>query len=294
MKVCPAARAGEAGLWLLLLLILVGIGLTQGHLAQHQASVDTNLTDTLQIIARNDGSLDPEPYAPTAMAQAASASAHLPEELSHLTILDPEHAGGPEVHAHTHDDDDARHPPPISTGVLLILQQMGLREMAANLLWLQMDADSHHELWHRVDFYLELIPAIDPHFVEAFLLRSFVMDHYMNQHDEANALLEQGIKNNPLNDELPMQLGINLFNPLLGHGKKRDFARALNAFAAACRLPDHEPHADRFLAYTLAHLGHGAEAIAFLERIDTNPARNDTQKAFDHEAIARIHSGDLP
>jgi len=65
-------------------------------------------------------------------------------------------------HAELGEGDEAA----ISHGLILILQHLGLRELAANLLWVQMDADSHAGLWHRVEFALELIPTIDPHFVE--------------------------------------------------------------------------------------------------------------------------------
>ncbi len=305
--------------WLALLIIGLAMGFAQSRLghALHQSTVDTDLQQTLHIIANNDGSLDPDldrPARPGLLPGGASTAADLPDAVGRLLAsgaATPDYCPGcghahhhhddrGHDHAHAtthHDGDEARDQAPpaaISTGLVLILQQMGLREMAANLLWLQMDADSHRELWHRVNFYLELIPSIDPHFVEAFLLRAYVLDRYMKKHDEANRLLERGIKSNPLNDELPVQLGINFFNATRAHGEKRDFPRALAAFAAACRLPHHQPYADRFLAYTLAHLGQKDDAIAYLERVSARPDRDPRQRDFDREAIGRIMQGDLP
>ncbi|HNV71330.1 MAG TPA: hypothetical protein PKO06_16625, partial [Candidatus Ozemobacteraceae bacterium] len=126
---------------------------------------------------------------------------------------DHDHAAEPgHSHAHHHALDQAPPDPTVSTGLVLMLRQLGFAELAANLLWIQMDADSHRGLWHRVEFALELIPVLDPTFIDAFLLRAFMLDEYQSRHDEAVQILESAVKQNPNRLELWQQLGLQHLN----------------------------------------------------------------------------------
>jgi hypothetical protein len=200
--------------------------------------------------------------------------------------------GNAHGHAHEHAHGGGGSDGTISTGMILILQHLGLNELAANLLWIQMDADSHAGLWHRVNFSLELIPVLDPHFVEAFLLRAFVLDSHEKKVDEAMALLERGIKSNPYRSELWVQFGVYALNFRQRHGPVRHLEKARQAFAQALRLPTTLPHVARFYAFTLAAMGKRSEAVGFLKAWGETTERNRYQKDRDREAIERIESGE--
>ncbi|MFZ2957412.1 MAG: hypothetical protein WA705_11020 [Candidatus Ozemobacteraceae bacterium] len=180
----------------------------------------------------------------------------------------------------------------LSSGMIMILHQLGLAELAANLLWIQMDQDSHAENWHRVHFFLELIPKIDPHFVEAYLLRAAVLDRAFQEHDEAIAIIETGIKNNPMREDLLVQLGVYTLNFGGKHGEKRDLVKALSSFGKILQMPGHQAFIERFFAFTLAAMGRRDEAVSFLTGLQSSKDRPDRQKAFDLQAISRISSGE--
>jgi tetratricopeptide (TPR) repeat protein len=194
-----------------------------------------------------------------------------------------------ETHGHERDVDDGALP---SGGVILLLQYLGMRELAANLLWLQLDIDSHAGLWHRVYVLLELIPAIDPHFSEAYLLRSFVLNKGFHKIEEAIVVLEEAVRHNPFILDLQVSLGVLCFNHLKQHGPKRYLDKALKAFASALRFPDHLPHIERFYAFTLAALNRRDEGIAYLKERLAQPEMPPEVVEKHRKAILRIEEGE--
>ncbi|NLI78803.1 MAG: hypothetical protein GX442_20475 [Candidatus Riflebacteria bacterium] len=222
--------------------------------------------------------------------------AHAPNAILHELLP----GDGPHVHVHgpgcghAHalaDEQTETGGPAISNGLILILEHLGMRELAANLLWIQMDADSHRGLWHRVEFALELIPAIDPHFVEAYLLLAYVQD--MNkQFDRSLATLRAGARNNPWRSELPIQIGVQCFNHTGRHGPGRDLPAALDAFTQACRLSDCPGYAFRLRAITLVASGRRDEAIAWLEQVKNMPDRSELDREMDRKLLDRFRKGE--
>ena len=183
-------------------------------------------------------------------------------------------------------------PPAVSAGLILILHNLGLGELAANLLWIQMDSDSHAGLWHRVNFYLELIPKIDPHFVEAFLLRANLLDQGFRDVAKAMDLLETGIRSNPFHSELYVQLGVYALNYHNLHGPKRDLKKALEAFSKALAFPETPAHICRLYALTMAATGKRDEAVGFLKKVKEIPGRGAFDLSQDNLVIQRIESGE--
>ncbi|RCK81074.1 MAG: hypothetical protein OZSIB_2451 [Candidatus Ozemobacter sibiricus] len=181
--------------------------------------------------------------------------------------------------------------PAISHGLIVLLEQLGLRELAANLLWIQMDADSHRGLWHRVEFALELIPAIDPHFVEAYLLLAYLYDE-KGDYDRSLQVLRAGMRNNPWRSELPIQIGVQCLNFRQRHGPVRRLPEALEAFTTACRLSDAPGYAFRLRAITLVAMGRRAEAIAWLEAVARDPARSPVDRQQDERLLERFRAGE--
>lgn len=200
---------------------------------------------------------------------------------------DHDHADHHEHHAHGQASD-----PAVSPGFVLLLRQLGFAELAANLLWIQMDSDSHRGLWHRVEFALELIPALDPTFVDAYLLRSFLLDEYQKRHDEALQILEGAAKQLPNRIELWQQIGIFCLNHTGRHGPKRWLPRALEAFQVMAEFSDAPIQSPRLIAVTLAAMERRTEAVKFLEASSGDQTRPLEQRKIDQTMIERINSGE--
>lgn len=211
---------------------------------------------------------------------------------THDEHADHDHENGHEAHEHAHGHDHASQDPSITPGFVLLLRELGFAELAANLLWIQMDADSHRGLWHRVEVALELIPALDPTFIDAYLLRSFLLDEYMKKHDEALQILENAVKQVPNRIELWQQIGIFCLNHSGRHGPKRRFERALEAFNMMLRFYDPPPQTTRLIAVTLAAMERREEAIAVLQKSADAADRPPDQQQIDREMIGRIRSGE--
>lgn len=202
---------------------------------------------------------------------------------------------GCEKHAHHDHHADHGHADQnsaISPGFVLLLRQLGFAELAANLLWIQMDADSHRGLWHRVEFALELIPALDPTFIDAYLLRAYMLDTRMKLHDEAFQVLESALKQVPNRIELWQQLGIHCLNYHGLRGPTRRLSQALEAFQRVCNFQEPPPYAIRLVAITLAAMERREEAIKILESSLASPGRNDDQRRVDQLTIDRIKSAE--
>ncbi|OGK10912.1 MAG: hypothetical protein A2W80_06010 [Candidatus Riflebacteria bacterium GWC2_50_8] len=199
-----------------------------------------------------------------------------------------EHAHHDHHAGHGHGSPDSS----ISPGFVLLLRQLGFAELAANLLWIQMDADSHSGLWHRVEFALELIPALDPTFIDAYLLRAYMLDMHMKLHDKALQVLESAVKQVPNRIELWQQIGIHCLNFNERHGKTRRLPRALEVFQRMCSFQDPPPHAIRMVAITLAAMEQREEAVRILEAAAASPERTEEQRRTDQLIIERVKSGE--
>ncbi|OQA09595.1 MAG: hypothetical protein BWY66_00498 [bacterium ADurb.Bin374] len=208
-----------------------------------------------------------------------------------------EHHAGHEHHGHDHAHDHAGHAhgigdPTVSPGFVILLRQLGFAELAANLLWIQMDADSHAGLWHRVTYALELIPVLDPTFIDAFLLRAYLLDEYENRHAEAVQLLEKALKQNQHRMELWQQIGIYCLNHGGRHGPTRDLPKALDAFYKASNFAGAPPYMIRMAAATLAAMERRDEAVQLLRQVMSLPERTEDQLQIDRLMINRILSGE--
>ena len=221
------------------------------------------------------------------------AGTHNHEEFkSNAKLLTSEHAGHDHADHHDHHAQGQASDPAVSPGFVLLLRQLGFAELAANLLWIQMDADSHRGLWHRVEFALELIPALDPTFVDAYLLRSFLLDEYQKRHDEALQILEGAARQLPNRIELWQQIGIFCLNHTGRHGPKRLLPRALEAFQVMAGFSDAPLQSPRLLAVTLAAMERRAEAVKLLETSSADQTRPIDQRKIDQTMIERINSGE--
>lgn len=239
----------------------------EGHKHAHTHITDTNLPKHDLDLARQD-------EAPAVQSFCTNPNC---KEHHH------EHHG-----EHQHEIKD----PDVSPGLVILLRELGFAELAANLLWIQMDADSHRGLWHRVEVALELIPALDPTFIDAYLLRSFLLDEYLKRHDEALLILENAAKEVPNRIELWQQIGIFCLNHSGRHGPKRRLEKALEAFRTMLKFPDQDqpPQTVRLVAVTLAAMERRDEAIELLSSSSKDEKRPVDQRRIDRQMIERIQS----
>ncbi|MDD3001355.1 MAG: hypothetical protein PHF29_06340 [Candidatus Riflebacteria bacterium] len=198
------------------------------------------------------------------------------------------------AHAHDHKHIQVSESPDVtvSPGLALLLRQLGFAELAANLLWVQMDADSHREMWHRVDFALDLIPALDPTFIEAYLLKSFFLDTYRKEHEKALDVLEKAVKYVANRIEIWQQIAVLCLNHGNRHGSKRNLPRALEAFGTMLRFSEAPEYAIRFYAITLAAMERRDEAIKILKQTSADKMRHELQRELDLKILERIKSGE--
>jgi len=297
-----------------LLLFIVSIGLTATsryfYVEQYRREAHADsITQGLELIQRRSGAyFDQENE--VLVPALASPPWHHEHEHRHITGIiladaedvvekpasathggENEHLGHHEHHEH-HGHEDQAPDPAVSPGFVLLLRQLGFAELAANLLWIQMDADSHRELWYRVEFALELIPALDPTFVDAYLLRSFLLDEYQGRHDEALQILENAVQQVPGRIELWQQIGLFCLNHTGRHGPKRHPERALGAFLKACDFSDAPPYLVRMAAVSLAVMEHRDEAVRLLEQIASDSKRPPDQQQLDRAMAKRIRQGE--
>ena len=219
---------------------------------------------------------------------------HEDEDKSHNSIKihvhGPECKGLPGHENHEEQGEESK----ISPGLALMMKQLGFAEMAASFLWIQMDADSHKELWHRVDFELELIPALDPTFIEGFLLRSFILSRYRNDWKGAVYIIEKALKQLPNRIELWEQLGLLCFNFRGRYGNEQNIKRAQEAYAKAASLPESYSYNARYYVQTLSAEGKQEEAIATMKKLlaDEERQKDEFTHKQDLDLLKRLENGE--
>lgn len=197
-------------------------------------------------------------------------------------------------HDHDHDSFDYKEEDAmISDGLILVLQHLGLQQLAANLLWIQMDMDSHAGLMHRVRFALDLIPAIDPHFVDAYLLLAYVYAKEMNDNVKSRETLLWGLQHNPTSKDLLIQLGFQSLSHLKRYGEERYPEEALEAFNKVIVQGDYPPYVERLKARALVLAGRKEEALDFLKQLISSPLREKSQIDLDEILITKISEGNI-
>ena len=186
----------------------------------------------------------------------------------------------------------------------------GFRQLAANLLWLEADEDFHVGKIHRVIPMMHTIAAVDPTFVEAYQVGAWhysynltakmpdtpeALKEWSDRHGdwigpkeqryyEGEALLKQGIRNNPRNSHLYHDLGFAIIME-----KQNDPERALPYLREATRYK-HERYMPRTLARAYGLAGRHEQAIAewqaYMENVDPD---SEVAQRFIRYERAQIH-----
>ncbi|MFO7775049.1 MAG: hypothetical protein R6W89_04555 [Candidatus Hydrogenedentota bacterium] len=168
-------------------------------------------------------------------------------------------------------------------GTLVNLGNMflGFRKMMANLIWLEVDRYWHEGQYHRMVPLMRTTVALDPSFVEAFILGAWhlaynitapmpptpdALKEYSEEYDdwigqrerfyyEAVDFLKDGIRKNPTDFRLYFDLGFAVY-----HEKLEDNENAVRYLREAIRYP-HETWARRTYYRMLEENGQYEEAL---------------------------------
>ena len=151
-------------------------------------------------------------------------------------------------------------------GKYLRIASLGFRELAADLLWLQviqvmgqrkLSKDDGHWLYLAVD----RITTLDPNFVRAYEAGSLALCTLVVLPEESNRLLEKGMHHNPQEWRLPFLLAINLYFEI------RDDKQAAEAMAKAASLPGAPDGLARLAAKLFVSAKSPQQAVDFLAKV---------------------------
>lgn len=157
----------------------------------------------------------------------------------------------------------------------------GFRKIAANLLWIEVDRNYRVGQVHRVIPMMKTVTALDPNFVDAYLIGSWHLAYNVtakltdtppalrewnedyqacvgdkeSYYYEAAEFLKDGIRNNPRNYKLYFDLGFGIYDE-----KIKDYGNAVLYLREATRQP-HERWVPRMLNRSLESDGQLKEAL---------------------------------
>jgi len=145
-----------------------------------------------------------------------------------------------------------------ASGVNIFNLFFGFRKIAASLIWLEVDRYWHQGLLHRMVPLMRTCVALDPNFVEAYLIGAWHLaynataqlpdtpQHLKKWSQKYNAcvgekesfyylaidFLKNGIRNNPRNYKLYFDLGFAIYK-----NKMNDYSNAVRYLTEAVRVP---------------------------------------------------------
>jgi len=139
---------------------------------------------------------------------------------------------------------------------------LGHAETAADLAWLRAiqyygEHRSSDNRFQRMAHVFDILTTLAPHFVPAYVFGAFSLAQEGLAFDQAAALMDKGLAQNPRSGELAFQAGFLYYVRPGG----RDLARASEYFEQASRMPDAPPQAARFAAYCRQNRGDLAVAL---------------------------------
>ncbi len=169
---------------------------------------------------------------------------------------------------------------------------MGLREVAASLLWLKIEDYFHSGEHEKITPLIRIITWLDPHFIEAYSSGAWHLA--WNSEDwrlipSAEEFLKEGIKNNPDKYELYADMG------WLFYDKVKDYEKAIEWYKKAASLPS-PPLVKRMLAHSYERAGRIEEAIKIWKElveegnklVERNP--NNFEAIFDRDVAVHNYN----
>jgi len=177
-------------------------------------------------------------------------------------------------------------------GKYLRIASLGFRELAADLLWLQviqvmgqrkLSKDDGHWLYLAVD----RITTLDPAFVRAYEAGSLALCTLVVLPEESNRLLEKGMHHNPQEWKLPFLLAINLYFEI------GDDKQAAEAMAKAASLPGAPDGLARLAAKLFVSAKSPQQAVDFLSKVYEETADENVKKLLEIRLKESIVERDL-
>ena len=175
---------------------------------------------------------------------------------------------------------------PVIAGLVGIAAATGLRDLAAVTLYLVSDDAEHKGDWDLCDICLRSIPFVDPHFVDAYLLRAYFLRK--SAPDEAEKILLRGVKWNPDDWELWNDLAWLHLRPL--KNRKPNPKRALQFLGSAVSVK-HPYHVQRMYAYVLAHLGEKKVAEEVFAKMIKRPGVPESDRILAERGLQDLQRG---
>jgi len=175
---------------------------------------------------------------------------------------------------------------PVVAGLVGIAAATGLRDLAAVSLYLLSDHAEDEGDWDLCDMCLRAIPFVDPHFVDAYLIRAFLLAK--TNPEEAERILRRGATWNPGDWEIWHDLAWLYLRPI--DQRVPDPRRALTYLEAAVRVK-HPMSVGRLYAYVLAHVGRRAEASAVFRGMLDRTALDDRDRSLALRGLDEIARG---
>lgn len=118
---------------------------------------------------------------------------------------------------------------------------LGFDRFIADLYWLMFvqyygDVKAcRDERFRYAPDYLNVVIKMDPHFIRPYWYAAFVLADDLKQQDEANRVLDEGIRNNPQDWSLPYIAGFNQYL------YKKDSKKAAEYYRIAAKVPGAPP-----------------------------------------------------
>lgn len=152
------------------------------------------------------------------------------------------------------------------SGQVLEPMSLGDPQTLADLLWLRaIQYYGEHRLTdNRYPFaghIFEIITALDPHFVEAYIFAGLVLAGEGGDHERGLRLLRRGIAWNPWRWDLAFETGF------VYYVAASDDAQSARFFEQARRLPGAPEIVTRFAAHVRSRAGNNEAALALWEEV---------------------------
>ena len=168
---------------------------------------------------------------------------------------------------------------------------LGFHGVAADLLWIQsvQYVGAHVETdmrFPQLAKALNLTTSLDPHFLEPYRFGGLYLLYLARQPQAAVSLLERGAAANPDRWELPHDLGRYYYLEV------HDYARALEWWERAAKLPGRPEYLPRFVARLYARTGHTQTALELWSEI-YRTAQDDSLRSLALREIERLKAGPL-
>lgn len=174
----------------------------------------------------------------------------------------------------------------LPSGKYLKVSSLGFSSILADIIYLwSIQFYSNYQIAYRYDYlehiYLKIIPELDPHYLDPFLIGALIMSVEAKDLDMALRLLDKGIELNPGKWILSYDAGMYCY-------QSKNYRKAAEYFDKALKAPDTHPSIRRMYAAMFNKMGDKETSYRYwLEIYETS---QDDEYARN---ISKMHVHDL-